>query len=326
MSALPATSAGPGRILALAGGVGGARLANGLVRHLEPDALTIVVNTGDDFELHGLHIAPDLDTVVYTLAGLNDAARGWGMAGETWAMMGALRRLGAEDWFALGDQDVATHVLRTERLKTQTLSEVTTGLCSRLGVRHRVVPMSDDPVRTVVVTEEGRLPFQEYFVRRRCGPRFIGVDFRGASSAQPSAGFLAALNDPALAAIVICPSNPLLSIRPITSLPTIAERLAQRRVPVIAVSPFIGNQAVKGPAAKILREIGLAPTPAGLLSCYGGLLDALVIDHADAGSAVPGGRVRMHVTDTLMRDTADQARLAAEVLAFAGRLSGPGDR
>jgi len=299
--------------------VGGARLANGLARHLEPDALTVVVNTGDDFELHGLHVAPDLDTVTYTLAGVNDTARGWGVAGETWAMMGALKRLGGQEWFMLGDQDIATHILRTERLKTRTLSEVTQEFCARLGIRHRVVPMSDDPVRTMVVTDEGRLAFQDYFVRRRCAPRFIAIELEGAANARPSAGFLAALDDPDLSAIIICPSNPLLSIRPIISLPGIAERLTRRRVPVIAVSPFIGGRAVKGPAAKILRELGIPVSPAGLLSCYGDMLDALVIDRADADSTVPDARVRTLVTDTLMRNEIDQSRLAAEVLAFINR-------
>jgi LPPG:FO 2-phospho-L-lactate transferase len=307
------------KILALAGGVGGARLANGLANCLPPEALTVVVNTGDDFELHGLHISPDLDTVMYTLAGLNDSVRGWGVNGETWAMLGALKRLGGEDWFMLGDQDIATHILRTERLRTQTLSAVTREFCSKLGIRHGVVPMTDDEVRTMVLTDEGRLPFQDYFVRRRCAPRFLAIEVEGAANARPSDGFLSALDDSALAAVVICPSNPLLSIRPILGLPGVTERLAGKRVPVVAVSPFIGGKAVKGPAAKILQELGLAPSPAGLLACYGDLIDALVIDHADVGSVLPDRRVRTLVTNTLMRDAADQARLAREVLSFIRR-------
>jgi LPPG:FO 2-phospho-L-lactate transferase len=311
------------KILALAGGVGGARLANGLANCLPPDALTVVVNTGDDFELHGLHISPDLDTVMYTLAGLNDAVRGWGVDGETWAMLGALKRLGGEDWFMLGDQDIATHILRTERLRSSTLSQVTRELCAKLGIRHGVVPMTDETVRTMVLTDEGRLPFQDYFVRRRCAPRYVGIEVEGAAAASPSEGFLAALDDPELAAVVICPSNPLLSIRPITSLPGVTERLMRKRVPVVAVSPFIGGKAVKGPAAKILQELGLAPSPAGLLSCYGDLIDALVIDHADAASVLPEQRVRTLMTNTLMRDAAGQSRLAGEVLAFIRRDLAP---
>lgn len=316
---MPTAPAEPFKILALAGGVGGARLASGLARCLEPGALTVVVNTGDDFELHGLHIAPDLDTVMYTLAGVNDAARGWGLAGETWAMLGAMKRLGGADWFMLGDQDIATHVLRTERLRSESLSTVTRDFCARLGIRQQVVPMTDQPVRTMVLTDAGRLPFQDYFVRRRCEPKFTGIEFDGIEAAKPSEGFLAALEDPALAAVVICPSNPLLSIRPIVSLPGVMDRLMSKHVPVVAVSPFIGGKAVKGPAAKIMQELGLPATPAGLLSCYGELVDAIVIDHADADSTPFDPRIRTLVTDTLMRDAADQARLAGELVAFIQR-------
>ncbi|AMN46555.1 2-phospho-L-lactate transferase [Steroidobacter denitrificans] len=316
-----------GTVLALAGGVGGARLAYGLAAQLEPSRLTIVVNTADDFEHLGLHISPDLDTMTYTLAGINDPAQGWGIRGESWAAMAALKRLGGEDWFALGDQDMATHLLRSLRLRSESLSDITSDFAHRLGIRHRIVPMSDDPVRTMVDTDAGRLAFQDYFVRRRCQPRFLGLDFAGSASARPGPAFLAALEDPALEAIIICPSNPLLSIRPILALPGIEERLRQHPAPVLAVSPFIGGQAVKGPAAKMLQEIGLPATPAGLLQCYEGLLDALIIDRADAEhAAFDGGerRIPVLVTDTLMRNAADQLRLAGEVLAFVQTLSAAG--
>ncbi|MDD3885197.1 MAG: 2-phospho-L-lactate transferase [Gallionella sp.] len=308
-------------ILALAGGVGGARLANGLATILPPEELIIVVNTGDDFEHLGLHISPDIDTVTYTLAGLNNPKEGWGLAGESWAFMDALKRLGGESWFQLGDQDMATHVERTWRLKTLPLSAITTEFCARLGVRHRVAPMTDDPVRTLVETDEGQLAFQDYFVRRRCAPRLLGVSFAGLETARPGAALLSALADPELSAIVICPSNPLLSIRPILSLAGVTNLLSRRRVPVVAVSPFIGGKSVKGPAAKIMHELNLPVTPAGLLSFYDGLLDGMVIDRADADLADSLTGCAMLVTDTLMRNHADQDRLASETLDFTRQLS-----
>jgi LPPG:FO 2-phospho-L-lactate transferase len=309
----PATT---GSILALAGGVGGAKLANGLAAMLAPEQLAIIVNTGDDFEHLGLSISPDLDTVTYTLAGINNVAQGWGIAGESWTVLEAIKRLGGEDWFLLGDQDLATHIVRSQRLRSETLSQVTADLCRRLGIRHRVAPMSDDPVRTMVETDEGRLAFQDYFVRRRCAPRFRDIAFDGIAQARPSPAFEAALDDPALAAIVICPSNPILSIRPITSLPGIAERLRQSPVPVVAVSPFIGDKAVKGPAAKIMQELDLPVSPHGVMSCYGDMIDILVIDREDAAYADQIDGVEILVTDTLMRDPKDQARLAGEILEF----------
>lgn len=304
-------------ILALAGGVGGARLAKGLATQLPPEELTIVVNTGDDFEHLGLHISPDIDTVTYTLAGLNNTQQGWGLAGETWSFMAALKRLGGETWFQLGDQDMATHVERTWRLKSHTLSAITAEFCTRLGVRHRIAPMTDDRVRTMVDTDEGLLAFQDYFVRRQCAPRFRGVSIAGIDTARPSEALLTALADPSLSAIILCPSNPVLSIHPILSLPGITDLLKRRRAPVIAVSPFIGGKAVKGPAAKILQELMLPVSPSGVASYYGGLLDGLVIDHADRQFADTLDGPAVLVTDTLMRDLDDQSRLARETLEFA---------
>lgn len=337
-----------GHILALAGGVGGAKLASGLAAVLAPKALTIVVNTGDDFEHLGLYISPDVDSVVYALAGLNDPVRGWGLANETWNAMSAIARLGGPDWFALGDQDIATHLLRTLHLRTRTLSEITADFARRLGIVHRIVPMSDDPVRSIIETDIGPLPFQDYFVRHRCAPRFIAIRYDGIDRARPARDFIAALEDPDLRAIVLCPSNPLLSLRPILSLPGIIERLQRRRVPVVAISPFIGRDAIKGPAAKILRELGLSPTPEGLLACYASfeqsrsgrvghaevlqsastarnhgerpLIDGLVVDRSDADFVTRAGTVAIHVTDTLMRNRDDQIRVARETLAFIDRL------
>lgn len=309
----------PGHYLALAGGVGGARLAAGLARALPDGHLTVAVNTGDDFDHVGLHVAPDIDTVLYTLAGINNAEQGWGIGGESWAAMGALKRLGGPDWFLLGDQDLATHILRTQRLRAgESLSAITADFAARLGINQAVVPMSDDPVRSIVETDEGTLPFQEYFVRRRCEPRFLSIRFDGADTARPSAGLASALDHPDLAGIILCPSNPILSMRPILSLPGIIDRLRARKVPLVALSPFIGARAVKGPAAKIFAELGLEPTPAGLVSCYDGLLDGLVIDHADAALGNP---VRSLVTDTLMRDRDDQLRLARQILDFTATLA-----
>ncbi len=307
-------------ILALAGGVGGARLADGLAAVLPPGELTVVVNTGDDFEHLGLHVSPDLDTVMYTLAGLNDEVQGWGLAGETWNFLAAVERLGGETWFRLGDRDLATHVERTRRLKAETLSAITADFCTRLGIAQRIVPMSDDPVRTMVDSDEGRLAFQDYFVRRRCAPVVSGLHFEGAAMARPSPGFAGALAAPDLSAIIICPSNPLLSILPILELPGMRALLAARRVPLIAVSPIVGGRAIKGPAAKIMAELDLAVSPAGIADFYGPLLDGLVIDAVDKDDAPTITGPSTFVTDTIMRDGDTRRRLAEEVLLFADRL------
>lgn len=307
-----------GHVLALAGGVGGAKLASGLAATLAPDELTIVVNTGDDFEHLGLRISPDIDSVVYAMAGLNDPIRGWGLADESWNAMRAVSRLGGPDWFSLGDRDLATHLLRTERLRTETLSQVTADFARRSGIAHRIVPMSDDPVCSVIETIEGELPFQDYFVRRRCEPRFLGIHFDGIEAARPAPGFDAALDARDLRAIVLCPSNPILSLRPILSLPGISERIRDNPAPVVAVSPFVDGDAVKGPAAKIFRETGLPATSKGLLSYYGGFLDALVVDRGDMD--LDAIDVPFLATSTLMRNARDQERLAQEVLALIDDL------
>lgn len=304
-------------ILALAGGVGGAKLANGLAHLLPPRDLTIIVNTGDDFEHLGLHIAPDLDSVCYALAGRNDVARGWGLSGESWAFMDALKGLGGEDWFNLGDRDLATHVLRTDGLKTQSLSAVTAKLARAMGIAHKVAPMSDQPVRSIVATDLGELPFQHYFVRHQGQPAFQSIRFEGMESARPSPAFIAALDDPSLRAIVLCPSNPWLSIAPILAVPGVRERIAARAVPLVAASPFLGGQAVKGPAAKIMREIGLTPDAQGLIHHYGDLLDGLVVQ---TGEGAPSAELPILETNILIPDVNSQTRLAAEVVAFAERL------
>lgn len=309
-------------ILALAGGVGGAKLANGLAAILDPGKLVIAVNTGDDFDHLGLRICPDIDSVTYALSGRNNRELGWGLEGESWAFMEMLGTLGGETWFRLGDQDLATHVLRTSRLRSETLSQVTADLSARLGIRHMIVPMTDDPVRSMVMTDEGELPFQDYFVRRQCAPHFFSIRFDGAEDARPSQGLLNALESSALEAIILCPSNPLLSIAPILAVPGVRERLERRTVPVVAVSPFIRGKAVKGPAAKIMAELGLPATATTVAAHYGALLDGLVIDATDAESAPENGPALL-ATGTLMRDAKDQKRLAGEVLAFARGLKRP---
>ena len=310
-------------ILALAGGVGGAKLANGLARILPADQLIVAVNTGDDFEHLGLHISPDLDTVMYTLAGLNNTETGWGRAGESWRFMAALGALGGETWFNLGDLDLATHVERTRRLAAgETLSTATAAFCARLGVPAKIVPMTDQKVRTMVQTADGWLPFQDYFVRLRCAPPVRGFRFDGVARAVPSAGLLQALSDPALAAIVICPSNPFVSVDPILSLAGLRDLLARRRVPLVAVSPIVGGKAIKGPALKMLQELGLDPSALGVARLYAKLIDGFVIDRQDDAltQAIAALGLRVLATDTIMTDPAAQSALAASVLEFAQRL------
>ncbi|MEE8334551.1 MAG: 2-phospho-L-lactate transferase [Alphaproteobacteria bacterium] len=310
-------------VLALAGGVGGAKLANGLAGVLTPEELVIAVNTGDDFEHLGMHISPDLDSVMYRLAGLNDTARGWGVKDESWQFMAALGALGGETWFNLGDRDLATHVERTRRLAAgDALSSVTAALCSALGIAHTVTPMSDEAVRTFVLSGGLRIPFQRYFVEQNCKPVSDGFVFDGSEEAKPAPALATALAAPELAAIVICPSNPFVSIRPILSIPAVSQALARRRVPVVAVSPLIGGAAVKGPAAKMMAEQGLPVSSAGIATAYGDIIDGLVIDSADAGEAatIEAGSVRVLVTETLMQGTEEEERLALSVLEFAAKL------
>jgi LPPG:FO 2-phospho-L-lactate transferase len=311
-------------ILALAGGVGGAKLAAGLAMQLSPDSLLIVVNTGDDFIHLGLRISPDLDTVMYWLAGKNDADRGWGLAGETWNFMDALDRLGGPTWFKLGDRDLATHIERTRRLFTgESLSAVTRYLCTRLGIKHSIAPMTDDEVRTMIRSDVGTLEFQQYFVARRCEPRVLGVEFRGTAVAKPSIALSEALDSRDVSAIIICPSNPMLSIEPILHVGDVRRRISLYHAPVVAVSPIVGGKALKGPAAKILLEMGLEPTAVEVARSYRGLIDGIVIDSCDTGLAkqVEALGLRVMVTDTIMKNQHDQRRLAQSVIEFALALS-----
>ncbi len=307
------------RVVALAGGVGGAKLAHGLAQIVPPEDLTIIVNTGDDFEHLGLHISPDLDTVMYTLAGIANPETGWGQAGETWNFLDAIGKLGGETWFRLGDRDLATHVERTRRLRAgESLTQVTAALCAALGVQPRLLPMTDDWVGTVVHTDEGRLEFQRYFVYRRCEPRVHSIEYEGLENAQPTSEVLTALES--ADAIIFCPSNPFLSLDPILGLPGVRDRVEAKGA--IAVSPIVGGQAIKGPAAKMLAELGLDVTAASVAAHYAGLLSGFVLDHVDAPlkAKIEADGSPVYVTDTLMRSTADRARLARDVLTFAANL------
>ena len=312
-----------GTCVALSGGVGGAKLALGLSRILAPAQLDVIVNTGDDFEYLGLTICPDLDTLTYTLAGLNNTETGWGRAGETWTFMASLRALGGESWFQLGDGDLAIHVERTRRLAAgEPLSRVTAELTARLGIELSVIPMSDDPVRTFVETAAGVLAFQHYFVRDQCAPEVTGFEFRGAKTATPSPMALGALADPALDAVVICPSNPFISIDPILAVPGLRGAIEDAAAPVIAVSPIVGGKAIKGPTAKMMLELGVTQSAASVARHYGGLIDGFVLDSEDAAS---GDEIRalgldVLTTNTVMQSLEDRVSLAADVLEFATKL------
>ena len=308
-------------VVALSGGIGGAKLALGLARIMPPADLLVVANTADDFEHLGLAISPDLDTLMYTLAGLDDPQRGWGRRDETWTFMAALAALGGETWFRLGDGDLAVHVERTRRLAAgESLSAITTDFCRRLGVATRIVPMSDDRVRTRLRTNEGWLDFQDYFVRRRCEPRVSEIEYDGAAHARPQPPLLAALADPRLRAVVICPSNPFVSIEPMLAVRGLRQAIASCRAPVVAVSPIIGGRAVKGPTAKIMAELGMPVTAIAVAERYADLIDGYVLDHADAASAAALG-VPVTAAQTRMLTLDDREALARHVLAAADALA-----
>jgi LPPG:FO 2-phospho-L-lactate transferase len=309
-----------GHVVALCGGVGGAKLAQGLGAALPPEELSLIVNTGDDFRHLGLSISPDLDSVIYALAGLSDPVRGWGRRDETWTFMGALKGLGGESWFQLGDGDLAMHVERTWRLaQGATLSEVTAHLCRALRVAIRVLPMSDDPVRTRVLTADGWLDFQEYFVHRQCRPAVQGFTFAGAETARAQPDALAALERRDLRAIIICPSNPFVSVEPILAVPGIRAGIQQSRAPVVAVTPIIGGKAIKGPAAKMMAELRLDVSGEAVARRYAGIIDGFVVDDADP---LPESwqDIKFFSAATLMTTSEDRLRLAHAVLQTADRL------
>jgi LPPG:FO 2-phospho-L-lactate transferase len=307
-------------LVALCGGVGAARMLSGLVRVVPPEEIVAVVNVGDDMVLHGLHISPDLDTVTYTLAGMDNRETGWGVAGETWTVMDELGRLGGEDWFRLGDRDLAVHVERTRRLRAgEPLSAITADFCRRLGVGPRVLPATDDRLRTRLRTDEGWLDFQDYFVRLQCRPVLRELAFVGAESARPHPDLLEALRDERLRAVIICPSNPFISVEPILAVPGIREALSAASAPVVAISPIIGGRAIKGPTAKMMTELGMRPSAAAVAERYGDLLDGYVmdvVDVEDAAHVVP----KVTLAPTLMTTLVEREELARVVLQAADAL------
>ena len=307
-----------GSVLALSGGVGGAKLALGLSHLLPPERLTVVVNTGDDQEFHGLHVAPDLDTVMYTLAGVVNSDAGWGVGGDTFHALEMLGRYRAPTWFRLGDKDLATHILRRQRLdEGRTLSEVTRELCRHLGVRHPIVPMSDQPLRSVVETDEGDLAFQTYFVERRCRPVVRGMRFGGAGDAAPSPDFARALRE--ASTLIFCPSNPWLSVDPILAVSGVREAVRSFRGRRLAVSPIVGGKALKGPAAKIMAELGYEVSVVGIADYYRGLCDTLLLDESDRGcaSSIEERGLSAYLTRTVMRTLDEKIALAREILRIA---------
>jgi LPPG:FO 2-phospho-L-lactate transferase len=308
-------------VVALSGGVGGAKLALGLSRILPADELLVVANTGDDFEHLGLSISPDIDTLTYVLAGIDNPVTGWGRRDETWSFMDSIGPLGGEDWFRLGDRDLALHVERTRRLRLgQTLSEVTADICRRLGIVARVVPMSDDRVRTRVRSDAGWIDFQDYFVRQQCRPVIQELAFDGVTLARPQADITTALQSGGVRAVIVCPSNPFISVEPILAIPGMREAIKASGAPVIAVSPIIGGQAVKGPTAKMMRELGLEASAAGVAARYGDLLDGYIIDHADVGG-VGSIHARVTIATTLMTSLDDRETLARVTLDAADALA-----
>lgn len=313
--------AGTVKVLALAGGVGGAKLAAGLEAALQPGNLSVVVNTADDFDLWGLRICPDLDTVMYTLAGIANPQTGWGIVDESFDALEMLACYGEDTWFKLGDRDLATHVLRTARLRAgESLTTITADLSAALGIRSAILPMCDEPVATVLDTPDGQLEFQEYFVRRHQRDEVLGMRLRGIEDARPTDAVLESLAGADL--VVFCPSNPVVSIGPILALPGMSEALTSSPVPRVAVSPIVGGRALKGPADRMLASLGHEVSPTGVARMYEGLVDGMVIDEVD--EAERGGiealGMRVLATAAIMRDAPDRARLAREVVDFGAGL------
>jgi LPPG:FO 2-phospho-L-lactate transferase len=308
-------------IVALAGGVGGAKMSQGLQAALSPGELTVIVNTADDFELYGLHISPDLDTVMYTLAGIADPVQGWGIAGDTRQTLAAIAEYGRDPWFQLGDRDFATHILRSEFLRRgQRLTEASAWLSNGLGVPSRIVPMTDDPVATRIITELGTIEFQDYFVARRQTDVVLGVEFVGIDAALPTADALGAIAS--ADAIVIAPSNPIVSIGPILAVPGMRQALEDMKAPIVAISPIVGGQALKGPAANMLQSLGHEASALGVARMVSDLIDGFVIDSIDRPMAPEIEKLgpSVLVTNTIMGDLGDRKRLAEEVLAFAASI------
>jgi LPPG:FO 2-phospho-L-lactate transferase len=304
------------KVVVLTGGVGGAKLVLGLMHVMQPKDLTAIVNTGDDFRHLGLHVSPDIDTLLYTLSAKSNAAQGWGREGESWNFMAALRELGGEDWFQLGDMDLALHVMRTMRLgRGESLTTITRDFAAAFGIDCIILPMSDDRVATMVMSDQGQLEFQRYFVEHRCVPKVQGIAFEGAEAAMPAPGVVEAIAEADI--IVIAPSNPYLSVDPLLAVPGIRQALGEAKAPVVAVSPIIGGKAVKGPTAKLMEELGVPVDSDAIAAHYAGIIDGLVID---SGDAAPAG-ISVMQTDTLMQSLADRVRVAEVALALGQSIA-----
>lgn len=312
------------KVVALSGGVGGAKLALGLAHLLPKDELLIVCNTGDDFEHLGLSISPDLDTVMYTLAGISHPEQGWGLADESWRVMSRLEEIAGPAWFRLGDLDLATHLYRSQRLREGvSLSRVTHELCERLGVTTAIIPATDDRLRTQVETDNGALPFQHYFVRERCQPVVRSIEFEGAKNATVQGQLASLLEEEGASCIVLCPSNPFLSIAPMLCIPGLQDALRKANVPIVAVSPIVAGKAIKGPTAKMMGELGLPVTAAGIADYYRDLIDGIIIDQTDIAQtkAIESMSIAVRTTQTVMRTLDDKRRLADDVIRFTHELA-----
>ena len=309
--------------LALSGGIGGAKLALGLEYIFKSTKLMIAGNTGDDFEHFGLNISPDLDTLLYTLSGKSDLERGWGLANETWSFMKAMKEIGGETWFQLGDRDLAIHVERTRRLKEgERLSLITSSLCRKFGVKSHIVPATDDSLKTLVKTPKGILSFQQYFVRDQCRPKILGLKYEGLENAQPCPALKEALESSLLETVVVCPSNPFLSIDPILAVKGVREKLKSSNARVLAVSPIVGGDAVKGPTANNLRDLGFSVSAYTIAKYYSDFIDGFMLDKGDENeiSRIESLGMQVGLADTVMTDLQSKIKLAEDILRFSKTL------
>ncbi len=309
-------------IVTLAGGVGAARFLEGVVQVVPPEDVTAIVNTGDDITLHGLYISPDVDIVTYTLAGIVEPSQGWGVRGDTTNTLDMLKKLGADTWFLLGDQDLAVHIRRTELMRAGVpLSEIADQFRRALGVATRVLPMCEQPVGTYIQTTAGLMHFEHYLVQRHAQDEVLGVHFEGAASARPAPGVLEAIRD--AEAILIAPSNPIVSVGTILAVPGVRAALEATSAPLVAVSPIVGGAAIKGPAAPLMQALGFEVSARGVAHCYAGLADVLVIDQVDAALAddIRAGGMDVAVTDTIMRGPAEKRALAQAAIDAARQIA-----
>ena len=309
--------------LALSGGIGGAKLALGLEHIFNSPKLMIAGNTGDDFEHFGLNISPDLDTLLYTLSGKSDLERGWGLANETWSFMKAMKEIGGETWFQLGDRDLAIHVERTRRLNEgESLSSITSSFCRKFGVKSQIVPATDEPLKTLVKTLEGILSFQHYFVRDQCRSKILALQYEGSENAQPCSALEEALESSLLETVVVCPSNPFLSIDPILAIKGFREKLKKSKASVIAVSPIVGGNSVKGPTANNMRDLGFTVSACSIAKYYSDFIDGFILDKGDEKeiTEIESLGIRVGLADTIMTDLQSKIKLAEDVLRFSETL------